>query len=342
LDASAVLRLATEYADEVLSPAAMSVELTRQIPAAQLDALAALGLYGLAGPVDAGGADIDYPTACRVIEILASGCLSTTFVWLQHHGAVRAVALSQDSGLRERWLRPLCEGRRRAGVALAGAMPGPPALRARRADGGYVFDGFSPWVTGWGLIDTLYTAARDDDDNVIWALLDTGPADELSVEPVDLVAVMASQTVRANLHKYFVPDERVTKLMPLREWQVIDAQGLRTNGSLALGIVARCCALLGPGPFGDQLVSARHALDAATVATMPAARAAAAELAMRAACALVVAGGSGSILGDSEPQRLVREAAFLLVFATRPAIKESLSSLLAWPPADRKALPLSL
>jgi hypothetical protein len=27
-------------------------------------------------------------------------------------------------------------------------------------------------VTGWGLIDTLYTAARDEQHNIIWALLD--------------------------------------------------------------------------------------------------------------------------------------------------------------------------
>src|SRR5580658_2544060 len=140
MDATAVLSTAREFAQDVLRPAAMEVELRRQIPPAHLDGLAALGLYGLAGPVEYGGLEADFATACEVIEILASG----------------------DARLREQWLRPLCEGTRRAGVALAGAMPGPPGLRARPVPGGYVFDGFSPWVTGWGLIDTLYTAARDD------------------------------------------------------------------------------------------------------------------------------------------------------------------------------------
>jgi hypothetical protein len=67
-----------------------------------------------------------------------------------------------------------------AGLALAGTLPGEPLLRARQVPGGYVFDGCSPWVTGWGLIDTLYTAARDADDNIIWALLDARPAGTLS------------------------------------------------------------------------------------------------------------------------------------------------------------------
>jgi alkylation response protein AidB-like acyl-CoA dehydrogenase len=338
--------MARRFADEVLAPAAMEVERTGQIPAAHFDALATEGFYGLAGPVEAGGLDVDYPTACRVIEVMASGCLSTAFVWLQHHGTVRAVAESGDARLKEKWLRALCEGKRRAGVALAGTIPGPPMLRARAVTGGYVFDGFSPWVTGWGHIDTLHTAARDDDDNVIWALLDVEPSDTqptgtvpkragpsggISVEPLDLVAVMASRTVQANLHNCFVSSDRVTHSMPLSRWRELDAQGLRTNGSLALGLAARCCALLGPSPLDEELARARQALDAGTVATMPAARAGASELALRAAGALIAAKGSRSILTDADPQRLAREALFLLVFASRPAIKESLVQLLTAP-----------
>jgi Acyl-CoA dehydrogenase, C-terminal domain len=58
------------------------------------------------------------------------------------------------------------------------------------------------------------------------------------------------------------------------------------------------------------------------------ARAAAADLAVRAAAALVVAAGSRSVLTDSPAQRLAREALFLLVLGSRPAIKENLTKLL--------------
>jgi alkylation response protein AidB-like acyl-CoA dehydrogenase len=334
-DSSAVLNLAREFAAEVLQPMAAEVESSGQIPAAHFDQLAALGLYGMAGPRATGGLDLDFVTACRVIEILASGCLSTAFVWLQHHGAVRAVASSADQGLRERWLRPLCLGERRAGLALAGGMPGPALLRARPVRDGYVFDGVSPWVTGWGHIDTLHAAARDADDNVVWAILDTNRDPELSVSPLDLVAVMASQTVRANFQNCFVPAERVTQVMPLRDWQVRDAAGLRTNGSLALGVTARCCALAGPSSLDAELTAARDALDAGTPQTMPAARAVASELAMRAATALVVSDGSRSILAGADAQRLVREAMFLLVFASRPTIKHHLRDLLVANPHSR-------
>lgn len=330
-DSSAVLHRARRLAADVLVPAAMAVDSSHQIPPAHFDLLAAQGFYGVAGPREYGGLEVDFPTGCRVTEVLAGACLSTTFVWMQHHGAVLAAAGSTNSRLRQEWLEPLCAGRRRAGVALAGTLPGPPLLRARSVAGGYMFDGFSPWVTGWGHIDTLYTAARDERDNIIWALLDAEPDVTLSVEPLQMVAVMASCTVRASFSGHFVPAERVTGMAALSEWRSRDAGGLRGNGSLALGIAARCCELIGPGPMDEELASCRAALDGGTSETMPAARAAASELAMRATAALVVYQGSKAILIDQHAQRLAREALFLLVFGSRPTIKACLGSLLNAP-----------
>jgi hypothetical protein len=345
-DSSAILPRARRLAADVLVPAAMTVESSRQIPPAHLDLLAAEGFYGLAGPRGYGGLDLDFAAGCRVIEILAGACLSTTFVWMQHHGAVLAAAgatgvdstgVDSTAGrIREEWLEPFCTGRRRAGVALAGTLPGPPLLRARPVAGGYLFDGISPWVTGWGHIDTLYTAARDEQDNIVWALLDAQPGVTLSVEPLQMVAVMASSTVRASFSGHFVPAERVTRILPLSEWRNRDAGGLRGNGSLALGIAARCCELIGPGPLDEELVSCRAALDGGTPETMPAARAAASELAMRATAALVVHQGSRAILVDQDAQRLAREALFLLVFGSRPTIKAHLGGLLNSPVPDRQ------
>jgi hypothetical protein len=53
-------------------------------------------------------------------------------------------------------------------------------------------------------------------------------------------------------------------------------------------------------------------------------RAAASELALRAAAALTVAAGSRAVRTDEHAQRLLREATFLLVFGSRPPIKASL------------------
>jgi hypothetical protein len=120
----------------------------------------------------------------------------------------------------------------------------------------------------------------------------------------------------------------VTGTLPLAEWQQQDRAGLRMNGSLALGLAGRCGQLIGPGPLDDELTACRAGLDAAGPDELPAARAAACELAIRAAAALVVARGATAILASRDAQRLGREALFLLVFGSRPTIKQALTGLL--------------
>jgi len=319
-----LLGRAERLAEELLFPAALAVDGAERVPAGHLDRLAAEGWYGLAGPVEAGGLDAYATEGARVAEVLAGGCLATTFVWMQHHGAVSAVAGSTTPGLREAWLGPLCRGERRAGTALAGLLPGPPRLRATPVDGGYRLDGDAPWVTGWGMVDTLHVAARTPDDTVVWALVDAVAGPTLAVEPLRMVAVQASATVHARFAGHVVPAERVTQTLPFAEWPARDAAALRTNGSLALGVAGRCCRLIGPSRLDGELDACRAALDAGPPRALPPARAAAAELAVRAANTLVVAYGSRSVLRDQHPQRLAREALFLLVFGSRPAIRDAL------------------
>ncbi|GAA1808291.1 acyl-CoA/acyl-ACP dehydrogenase [Planosporangium flavigriseum] len=311
-----MLDKAQRIADEVLFPAAAHVDATGRIPHPHLDLLAQEGFYGLAARDD-----IDRSTFARIVEVLASGCLATTFVWLQHHGAVSAAA--KTDSIRQEWLEPLASGARRAGVSQAGVRPGPNPLTARRVAGGYVLDGEAPWVTGWGMIDTLRVAARDG-DTIVWALLDAADGPTLGVTPLELVAVQASGTVHVRFDGHFVPDERITGTLAAADWGAWDAANLGLNGALALGVAARCSRLLGPGPLRAELAAARAALNAGTPETLPAARAAASELALRAAAAVTVTTGSRAVLAGAHGQRLVREATFLLVFGSRPAIRTDL------------------
>ena len=132
---------------------------------------------------------------------MAGGCLATTFVWLQHHSTVRALAATPNSLLRERWLEPLCSGAKRAGIALGGARPGPPLLRARAVPGGYVFDGSAPWVTGWDMIDVIHTLARDDSGNLVAALLPAQVSATLAVEPARTGGGERQPHGRAGVHR---------------------------------------------------------------------------------------------------------------------------------------------
>ncbi|WP_369256685.1 acyl-CoA dehydrogenase family protein [Geodermatophilus amargosae] len=318
---SAPVGVARELAASLLAPAAAEVDATGVLPRGLLDALAAAGLYGVIGPAEAGGLDADEATFAAVVEEIAAGDLATAFVWLQHHGAVgRLAAAGSGPGL----LADLCGGRVRAGIALqAATRPDAAPVTAREDGGDLVLDGAVPWVTGWGLVDLLLVAARDGDD-VVFVLVDAVEGPTLAVEPQSLVAVQASATVELRLGGHRVPADRLLGRAPLAEVRAGDPAGLRLNGSLSLGLVARCARLVGPSPLDDDLAAARSRLDAAGPEELPDARAGAAALAHRAAGALVVATGSGAVRTGSVAERTAREALFLLVFGSRPAIRASL------------------
>jgi Acyl-CoA dehydrogenase, N-terminal domain len=328
----ALLDVARRIADEVLFPAAGSVDRAEAVPALQFELLASAGLYGAAAPAFAGGADLDLPTFGQVVEALAGGSLATAFVWVQHHGLVRALASADaPAGLRTDWLGSLASGACRAGAAYGGLLPGPPRLRATptRA-GGWLLSGESPWVTGWGLVDVLHVAARGPEDTVVWLIVDAVERPGLTAHRQRVVAADAAVTVRLEFAGLPVPASRERAVLP---WSPPDLTGppLRTNGSLPLGVAGRCVSFLSgraADELGAELVASRGQLDDAITSpypeAMPRARAAASELAVRAAAALAVHTGSASALVGSDAERLTREALFLLVFGTRPQIRDSL------------------
>ena len=161
---------AQRLADELLRPSAEQVDRTA-VPRSHLDAWAAEGLLGLAGPRAYGGAQAAPAVQREVAAVMAGACGSTWFVATQHTLPVTALAASPNEALRERRLAALCTGEVLAGVAFSHLRrPGPPAVLATRVDGGWRFDGAVSWMTGWGLCDVLLLAGRTDGDEVVFVL----------------------------------------------------------------------------------------------------------------------------------------------------------------------------
>jgi len=305
---------AEAFADEVLFPAANEIDSLDVLPRARLDLLAAEGWYGVADEVSA-------EELYGVLAAFAGGCLTTTFVWFQHHGAVRTLQRAPDA-LRDEWLAPLCSGETRSTIAYAGLLPGAP-LRARREGDHWVLDGQAFFVSGWGLADIVHVAARTPDDEIVWLFVDMA-SPGFTATPHRLLGVNASATVGLRVDGVRVPATRELSRFPYARWPEIDAAGLRVNGSLAAGLAARCCRLIGPSALDDELAATVAALDAGTPATFPARRAAMSAFAAKAAAALVVHEGSAGVERGTTAERLYREAAMLLIFATRPAIRAEL------------------
>ncbi|MHC3003664.1 acyl-CoA dehydrogenase family protein [Gordonia sp. GN26] len=337
---------ALRIADDVLFPAAAQVDRTGVVPPSHWLALADAGLYGIAAPVEAGGPGLEFGEVTEILEVLVSGCLSTAFTWLQHHGVVISLSRTPNGSLRDELLEPTVAGRLRAGVAYAGVVPTPPRMTATRTDDGWVFTGHAPFVSGWGTVDLLQISARDTEtDDVIAAILPTAELPTaVRTSPVELTAAAATSTVSLQVDGLPVPDARVVSRVSIDEFFANQNVGVRLNGTLPFGLVRRCTALLdvaGRAPAARRLREradeARMALDSAMddATALLAARADAARLALEAVAALVAARGGEALLHGSDAERLFREASFILVAASRPELKDLLVRRFAGEPDSR-------
>ncbi|MFD1811899.1 acyl-CoA dehydrogenase family protein [Rhodococcus gannanensis] len=336
--------LAHDIAEDVLFPAADSVDADGEIPSSHFYALADAGFYGLAAPPELGGPTIDIADLVAVVETLCGGCLATTFTWMQHHGVVGGLAASGNTALRERFWDGLLSGSVRGGVAFAGAIPQPPLLYARRVDGGYVLDGVAPFVTGWGIVDVLQLSARDEfDDSIVHLLVDATETAGLTVDELPLIAARGSNTVRMRIDGLEARDDQVVGVVAPEVFAAGQTFGSWLNGCMATGVARRCRAeLTGLGVDTHALdltsVSVRDGLDAALAGDdtdLFEARAAASELALRSAAALVTATGSAASVTGTTAGRLMREATLTLVAASRPQIRSELLNRFGGPTGMR-------
>jgi len=310
---------AHRLADEVLFPNSLEADAAGVVPERQLQCLADAGFYGISTRCDAA-------TIVKIIEALASGCLTTTFVYVQHLGAA-AAAHNSDGPVRSELAAELVAGEKRGGVAFAHMFrPGTPMTTTRPVEGGWIMDGTAPWVTGWGHIDVVHAAARHGED-IVWALVDAVDSPTLQSEAVSFAVVDSTQTKVLHYREHFVPDARITKIENYHEWLDRYRLVLRNNGSLALGVARRCCLLLGDDAMTAELDQVRDRLDAIAPENsdaMAIARADASVFAIRAATALVAKTGGNSVMMSQHAQRLMREAMFTMVQGQTPAIKAAM------------------
>ncbi len=178
-------------------------------------------------------------------------------------------------------------------------------------------------MSGWGIVDKLFVTAREDAESVASFVLDATPREGLSVAPLHLSAMNASSTVTMTFSNVKVPHDIYAGSQPYAPG-LERPEGLRVNGSLALGVARRCCELLGPSVLDDELRATRDELDRAGAEGIHEARARASALAVRCAHALAVTTGSHSAISGDTAERATREASLLLVFASRPSIKAAL------------------
>ncbi len=313
---------AHRLADDLLAPHAERVD-QEGVPASHLRAIRRSGLLAVNAPAQYGG--VTAAVARETAEILAGACCSTWFVQTQHHTPV--ATLSGSAGpARERLLGPLARGELLSGVAYAHlrAYPRTP-VRVTRERGGRRFDGTVPWYTGWGLNDVMLLAGVTDSGEALFAFTEAREQPGLRASaPMRLAALTASRTVSLELDGFWLPEEAVVLRRPYEDWAATDRPKTVNASPAVFGVTEAALALLDDdtaAPLRARLTDIRaraysladhptpheHLEERLTLRTR------AHQVMQAATTAALVAGGGRSMTLTSKPQRLAREALFLMV-----------------------------
>ncbi len=307
-------------------------------PTEQLALCGEYGVYRWFAPQAWGGlAWSELDIVCGYLR-LSAACLTTTFVITQLIGACRRITDCDNEALKQRLVTGLLSGKTFATVGISHLTTSrrhlaKPALHAAETAGGFVLNGFSPWVTGADHADEIVLGATLDDGRQILVALSTAVPGVRAGEPVKLVGLSASHTGEIHCENVSVPrdcliDGPVDNVMAGRSGA--KPGGLQTS-TLAVGLASAAIRFLehesqsrtdlqspAEGLRAEQMTLQADLLSIAagqTVCSNGELRARANSLVLRATqAALVSAKGTGYASGHPAG-RWCREALFFLVWS---------------------------
>ena len=145
-------------------PAAAQLEKADEFPAAIVDQMRVMGLFGVTIPADYGGLGLDLLTYVAVIEELAYGWMSLTGIINTHTMAATLIMAHATEEQKQRWLPTMATGQRRGALSLsepdAGSDTRNISCRAERDGDEYILNGTKAWVTNGERSSIVALAAR--------------------------------------------------------------------------------------------------------------------------------------------------------------------------------------
>ena len=219
----AVVVMVRQWAEHAIDPEAIDRE--KHIPAAVIEGLKELGLFGLTIPESYGGAGAGQLAYARVMETVAHRCASTSTVLGAHLGiGMKAFLLFGTEAQRARWLPELATGERIAAFALTepGAGSDAAALVTRadlQPDGSWKLNGRKIWITNGGIANGFTVFARSTDAAKPGAPLAERPISAFWVErerrgvssgkPEDKMGLCGSSTTEVAFEDVIVPADHL-------------------------------------------------------------------------------------------------------------------------------------
>jgi alkylation response protein AidB-like acyl-CoA dehydrogenase len=334
-----------------LAALAEGLDRSEDWPAEGLSLCGQCGVYEWFQPREWGGQDWCDADIVQGYLRLAAACLTTTFILTQRSGACSRIAASDNEYVQRSFLPGLASGQLFATVGISHLTTSrrhlaKPVLAARESAGGFVLDGYSPWVTGARHAQVVVTGATLEDGKQILVALPMDAPGVEAAEPEPLIGLASSHT--GKVHCRNVRLERKWLLAGPAENVMKQGVGAKTGGlqtsTLAIGLAESAIAFLEkeseqradllPPAVGlrqEQQAMAGELLQLAggeEICTLESFRARANSLALRSAqAALAAAKGAGYVVGHPAG-RWCREALFFLVWSCpQPVMAANLCEL---------------
>jgi alkylation response protein AidB-like acyl-CoA dehydrogenase len=146
---------------------AAAIDRNADIPQSVVDGLGALGVLGMTGSKEYGGAGFTQQGYCKILEVIGGHC-SSTAVFVNAHGSIgiRALMLFGTKEQQQKWLPGLCAGKQLGAFALteekAGSDAGNVQTMATPTEDGkaFILNGTKRYITNGGIANVLTVMAR--------------------------------------------------------------------------------------------------------------------------------------------------------------------------------------
>ncbi len=200
------------FCDERIAPRAAALDEAHVFPRELFGELAAMGLFGMRYPEEAGGSGMQLAEFCVALEEIARGSMSLAgCAAMQSLMGTKFLHMLGNADILERLFKPALRGEKVGALCMTEPNAGSDlegiATRARKVDGGYVLDGQKTWVTAAPVADffTVFARAGEEKKLTIF-LVERGFEGVKLGRAIEKMGVWALPTSELAFEGCFVPD----------------------------------------------------------------------------------------------------------------------------------------
>ena len=224
-----------------IAPLANKIDRDAEALKLAIDKMGDRSWLGLKVSPELGGSGLSEADYRRLQISMARVSGALTFLQTQHQSAVSKLAKSDNKSLRQ-FLPDAATGKVKIGVGFSHLRRmGTPVMQARQAEAGYILTGTVPWITGYNFFDFLIVGATLPDGRELYGLLPFRNSSQKSggkltfSEPMQLLAVTATNTVSAEVENWFLERDRIVTINPPGAIHASSRQNILNHGFFALG-----------------------------------------------------------------------------------------------------------